>query len=107
MPEYLVKFNVEAKVPMPEQGMASFFKEYIEPSFKMFAKLKKEGVILGGGMPPGSKQMWLLLKANDCDQLDSMLLKVPMWPVAQVMVTPLADMEQRYQTVAPRFSTDT
>ncbi|NNF16187.1 MAG: hypothetical protein HKN70_05535 [Gammaproteobacteria bacterium] len=69
----------------------------ILPTFAMLRDLQAKKKIITGGLPVGSRTLYLLVEASSLDEVDRMLRDLPAWGVFSWKVTPL-------QTLAARES---
>ena len=67
----------------------------ILPTFKLLAKLQAEKKIVAGGLPAGSRKLYLMVEADSHDEVDRMLRDLPAWGVFSWKVTPLQSLQGR------------
>ena len=67
----------------------------ILPTFKLLAKLQAEKKIVAGGLPAGSRKLYLMVEAASHDEVDRMLRSLPAWGVFSWKVTPLQSLQGR------------
>ena len=69
----------------------------ILPTFDALADLKAKKKIITGGLPAGSRTLYLIVDAGSHDEVDRMLRDLPAWGVFSWKVTPLQSIEGRAQ----------
>ena len=67
----------------------------ILPTFDALIKLKADKKIVAGGLPVGSRKLYLIVEAESHDEVDKMLRDIPAWGVFSWKVTPLQSLEGR------------
>ena len=78
----------------PEE-VAEVLEKGILPTFDRLKQLKAEKKILTGGLPAGSRTLYLIVEADSHDEIDRMLRAMPAWGVFSWTVTPLQSLEGR------------
>jgi len=78
----------------PEEA-AEVLEKGILPTFDMLAELKAKKKIVAGGLPAGSRTLYLFVEADSHDEIDRMLRNLPAWGVFSWKVTPLQTLEGR------------
>ena len=67
----------------------------ILPTFDMLMDLKAKKKIVAGGLPVGSRTLYLIVEAGSHDEIDRMLRDIPAWGLFSWKVTPLQSLEGR------------
>jgi hypothetical protein len=67
----------------------------ILPTFDRLMELKAKKKIVAGGLPAGSRTFYLIIEAENHDEVDRMLRGIPAWGVFSWIVTPLQTLEGR------------
>ena len=78
----------------PEE-VAEVLEKGILPTFDMLMELKEKKKIVAGGLPVGSRTLYLIVEADSNDEVDRMLRDMPAWGVFSWEVTPLQSFEGR------------
>ena len=78
----------------PEE-VAEVLEKGILPTFDRLLELKAKKKIVAGGLPAGSRMLYLLVEADSHDEIDRMLRDLPAWGVFSWQVTPLQSLEGR------------
>lgn len=98
--EYLVEMRLtdSARPGSPEAGIA-LVEQYVAPSLEACTKLYDEHKILAGGPVSGSIALVFIVRAPSTRDLDSVLGSLPLWPLMETTVTPLATFGDRLGAV--------
>ncbi len=86
---------------LPPQQMAKMLEQVITPSIEAIVKLEAEKKILAGGVPVGSRSGVLIVEAASNDELDRLLLSLPLWGLYKFNVTPLESFRDRLAQQGP------
>jgi len=78
----------------PEE-VAEVLEKGILPTFDMLMELKAKKKIVAGGLPAGSRTLYLIVEAGTHDELARMLRDLPAWGMFSWKVTPLQSLEGR------------
>jgi muconolactone delta-isomerase len=65
--------------------------------------LEAEHKILAGGPTSGSVALSLLVSAESVEELDDIIMGLPVWPRMETTVTPLTNFDVRMQAVRARL----
>ena len=91
--QYLVTMEaLEDKIPTAGQDLVQHVEQVIALGEALVA-LRKEGKILAGGMAVGRKANVFIADVASNDELNQLLLGLPIFHIMEVDVTPLADQE--------------
>lgn len=94
--QYLVTMEYVEPGPLfAPQQLGQMVADTILPSFDLLAELTKQGKILAGGVPVGSRTASFVIEAANHDELDQLLEGVPWWGVMKTTVAPLQAFAQR------------
>ncbi len=100
--QYLVTTEASTDLGLlPPQQMAQMLEQVITPSIEAIVKLEKEKKILAGGIPVGSRSGVLIVEAASNDELDRLLLSLPLWGLYNFNVTPLESFQSRLAQQGP------
>ncbi len=100
--QYLVTTEASTDLGLlPPQQMAQLLEQVITPSIEAVIKLEKERKILAGGVPVGSRSGVLIVEAASNDELDRLLLSLPLWGLYKFNVTPLESFQDRLAQQGP------
>jgi muconolactone delta-isomerase len=81
-------------VPTPESGQA-FIKQIIFPTLARAEQLVADKKILAGGPVVGRFALRFIMEADSSEHVDRMITSLPIWPLAEVRVTPLITFSER------------
>ena len=84
--------------PTPETGRL-FIEQIILPTLARAEQLLAEKKILGGGPVVGRIALRFLVEAASAQEVERMLLSLPLWPLAETHVTPLLAVSDRRRHV--------
>lgn len=94
--KYLVIMELSGRVPASSpREMVGWLQGTVIPSEETVMKLQKEGKVLAGGDLSGRKGWALIMEAASNEELSALLSSVPQWPLLEVDVTPLDNIEDR------------
>ncbi len=100
--QYLVTTEASTDLGLlPPQQMAQLLEQVITPSIEAIVKLEKEKKILAGGIPVGSRTGVFIVEAASHDELDQLLLSLPLWGLYNFNVTPLESFQARLAQQGP------
>lgn len=91
---YLVKTTEGPGFGSPDEA-AEVLEKGIIPLFDALAKLEKDKVIVAGGLPAGSRTLYLMIEADSHDAVDRILRDLPGWGVFSWKVMPLQSLSGR------------
>jgi muconolactone delta-isomerase len=99
--QYLVQMKLVAqgRQTTRDEGIA-FIEQVILPSLEMCEKMREEKKILAGGPISGTIGMAMIVDADSALELDEIIARLPIWPRAEVNVTPLTTFEDRAKVIA-------
>ncbi|MDH3646029.1 MAG: muconolactone Delta-isomerase family protein [Gammaproteobacteria bacterium] len=78
----------------PDQAI-EVLEKGILPTFAALAELKAKKKIVAGGLPVGSRTLYLIIEADSNDEVDRILRGLPAWGVFSWKVMPLQSLEGR------------
>lgn len=96
--KYLV-FGSEGPGFASSEEAVHLLEKLVLPSFDVLMKLEEQNKILAGGLPVGDRAFVFIIEAESNEELDRMLLDIPLWGLLEWEVTPL-------QSFAGRASKD-
>lgn len=91
---YLVTTSEGPGFASPDE-VAEVLENGILPTFAMLTRLKADKKIIAGGLPAGSRRLYLMVEAASHDEVDRMLRDLPAWGVFSWKVTALQSIEGR------------
>lgn len=91
---FMVKTTEGPGFASPDE-VAQVLEMGILPTFDMLLELKAKKKIIAGGLPAGSRTIYLLVEAENHDEVDRMLRGLPGWGVFSWKVTALQSLEGR------------
>ena len=77
------------------QEVAEALEKDILPTFGRLMGLKVDNKIVAGGLPAGSRKLYLIVEAGSHDEIDRMLRAILAWGVFSWKVTPLQSLQGR------------
>ncbi len=86
--KYLVTASTAVEFASDEQ-LTRFLEEEVMPTFEYLMKLEREKKIFFAATPVGERTLVFIAEAASNEELDEMLRRIPMWPMADVKVTAL------------------
>jgi muconolactone delta-isomerase len=86
------------QVPTP-QSAGAFIEQIIFPTLAGAQKLVAEKKILSGGAVVGRIALRFIMEADSPEHVDRMITGLPIWPLAEVRVTPLITFDERREHV--------
>ncbi len=92
--QFLVTTSESPGFAGPEE-VAEVLEKGILPTFDMLMELKTKKKIVVGGLPAGSRTLYLIIEAGSHDEIDRMLRDLPAWGVFSWKVVPLQSLEGR------------
>jgi muconolactone delta-isomerase len=92
---YLVTIELIGTPPGSPQEMVNHLEEKIIPTHEALLKLQAEKVILAGGDMSGRRATAFIVNVASNEELSKLLMGFPMWPIENVVVTPLEPFEER------------
>lgn len=91
---FLVKTSEGPGFTSPDE-VVDVLEKGILPTFDALMELKSKKKIIAGGLPAGSRTLYLLVEAASHDEVDRMLRDLPAWGVFSWKVIPLQSLEGR------------
>lgn len=91
---FLVKTSEGPGFASPEEAV-EVLEKGILPTFDMLLDLQKKKKIVAGGLPVGSRTLYLIVEAESHDEVDRMLRAIPGWGVLSWKVIPLQSLAAR------------
>lgn len=89
--------HVKSGTPLtPEAGQA-FIEQIIFPTLARAEELAKGKKILAGGPVLGRVALRFIVEAESLADVDKMITSLPIWPLAEIRVTPLIAFSERRQ----------
>ena len=99
---YLVQLKLASRPANPQEGKV-FIEQMILPTLELCKKLESEKRIVAGGPVSGSVGLSLIVSADSTKELDGVITSLPVWPLMETTVTPLATFDIRAQEVRARL----
>ncbi|HMD15632.1 MAG TPA: muconolactone Delta-isomerase family protein [Terriglobales bacterium] len=102
--KYLVQMKLadSSRPASPQEGI-TFMEQFILPTLELCQKLEAELKILAGGATSGSVALSLIVSAESVQELDDMIMALPVWPRMETTVTALTSFEGRMAAVRARL----
>lgn len=91
---FMVKTTEGPGFASPEE-VAGVLEQGILPLFDQLMELQADKKIVAGGLPLGSRTLYLIVEADSHDEVDRMLRDLPAWGVFSWKVTPLQSIRER------------
>jgi muconolactone delta-isomerase len=85
-------------MPTPESGQ-TFIEQIIFPTLARAEEFVAEGKILSGGAVVGRIALRFIIEADSSEHVDRMMTSLPIWPLADVRITPLITFSERREHV--------
>ena len=100
---YLVDMRLtsSARPRTPQEGVA-FVQQLIFPTLEMCKKLEADGTIVAGGPASAAIQLILIVEAGSALELDTIVERLPIWPLMETKVTPMTTWDGRKQALQAR-----
>jgi muconolactone delta-isomerase len=92
--KYLVSAVGGPSFSSPEEA-AQLLEHFVLPSLEKLAALESEKKILAGGCPVGERALIFIIEASSNEELDQLLMEIPLWVRMEWEVTPLQSFEKR------------
>jgi muconolactone delta-isomerase len=99
---YLVQLRLATRPANPQEGKF-FIEQMVLPTLELCKKLEAEKKIIAGGPVSGSIALSLIVKAESAEELDGLISSLPVWPLMETTVTPLATFDVRAHEVRARL----
>jgi muconolactone delta-isomerase len=99
---YLVQMKLASRPANPQEGKV-FIEQMILPTLELCKKLESEKKIVAGGPVSGSIALSLIVSAKSAEELDGLVTSLPVWPLMETTVTPLAMFDVRALEVRARL----
>jgi muconolactone delta-isomerase len=80
--------------PTPESAQA-FIEQIIFPTLARAEQLAGEKKIVAGGAVAGRIALRFMIEADSSEHIDRLVTSLPIWPLAEVRVTPLISVAER------------
>ncbi|HKD09170.1 MAG TPA: muconolactone Delta-isomerase family protein [Bryobacteraceae bacterium] len=94
--EYLVQMRLSSSArPMSPDDGIKFIKEIVLPTLEQCEKLQKDKKILSGGPMIGAFALALIVTAESAQELDDLIMSLPVWSRMETEVTPLTTFDGR------------
>jgi hypothetical protein len=78
----------------PDDGI-KFIEEIVLPTLQQGEKLQVDKKILAGGPMSGAFALALIVSAESAQELDDLIMSLPVWPRMETVVTPLTTFDGR------------
>jgi muconolactone delta-isomerase len=102
--QYLVQMHLSnSSRPKSQEDGISLIEEFILPTLELCKKLQEEKKILAGGPTSGAIGLVLLVKAESAQELDDLVIGLPIWPRMETQVIPLTTFDARRRSLLPRL----
>jgi hypothetical protein len=94
--QYLVDMKLRAPLgnPSPAEGVR-FIENIIFPTLELCRSLASEGTIVAGGPAIGAIRLVFVAKAQNAKELESVIMGLAIWPMAETAVVPLTTFGDR------------
>lgn len=99
---YLVQLKLASRPDTPQEG-AVFIEQFILPTLELCKRLEAEKKIVAGGPLSGTIALSLIVSAESVQELDDLIMSLPVWPRMETTVTPLTTFDFRMQAVRTRL----
>jgi muconolactone delta-isomerase len=102
--KYLVQMKLAnpSRPATPQEGII-FMEQFILPTLELCKRLEAERKILAGGPASGAVALSLIVSAESSQELDVLIMGLPVWPRMETTVTPLTTFEGRMVSVRARL----
>jgi muconolactone delta-isomerase len=102
--QYLVQLRLRSSAsPMSASDGVGFIEELILPTLEQCKKLQQDKKILAGGPQSGSVALVLILTAESAQELDGLIMSLPVWPRMETEVIPLTTFDDRRSAVLSKL----
>ncbi|MEJ2688771.1 MAG: muconolactone Delta-isomerase family protein [Deltaproteobacteria bacterium] len=102
--QYLVQLRLSSSArPRSQVDGINLIEKFIFPTLKQCKKLQEEKKILAGGTISGAISLALIMNAESAQELDKLILSLPIWPLMETQVTPLSTFDARMHSLLPRI----
>ncbi len=102
MQYFVVMETMEEKIPTVPQELAKHGERVIA-SQEVMIELRKAGKVLAGGVPVGRKAIVAIVEAESNDELNELLMHIPVYAISDVEVVPLASHGSVLRTIREKF----
>ena len=99
---YLVQLKLASR-PANQQEGRIFIEQMILPTLELCKKLESGKKIVAGGPVSGAIGLSVIISAQSTEELDGLITSLPIWPLMEATVTPLATFDIRAQEVRARL----
>jgi muconolactone delta-isomerase len=97
---YLVEMDhMKSATPLTKEMRRDFIKEIILPTLALVESYQREGKIIAGGTVTGKIGLRLIMQVEAPQQLERLLMSIPLWLLAEVRVTPISSFAERRENV--------
>lgn len=93
--KYLVTMEMIGTIPTSPQEFVQFLEQRVIPDHEALTKLVAEKKILAGGAANGARTTIFIVDVASSEELDGLLLSLPLYTSEKVDVTPLVSFEHR------------
>ena len=101
---YLIQMNLAAHSrPNTPHEEGAFIEGYVFPSLELCKKLEGEKKILAGGPISATIGIALIVNVDSAQELDELVESLPVWPLMETAVTPLATFDGRIAALRPKL----
>lgn len=102
--KYLVQMRLaNASRPATPQEGITFMEQFIIPTLVLCKKLEAEHRIVAGGATSGSVALSLIVSAESIQELDDLIMGLPVWPRMETTATALTSFDGRIAAVRARL----
>ena len=99
---YLVQLKLASRPETPQEGIV-FIEQFILPTLDLCKRLESEKKIVAGGPLSGAIALSLIVSVESVQELDDLIISLPVWPRMETTVTPLSTFDVRIQAVRSRL----
>jgi hypothetical protein len=102
--KYLVEMKLanSSRPASPQEGI-TFMEQFILPTLELCQKLEAERKILAGGATSGPVALSVIENPESVQELDDIVMDLPVWPRMETTVTALSSFEGRMAAVRARL----
>lgn len=102
--QYLVQMTLsDSGHPVAPQDGIAFIEQFILPTLELCKKLEAEKKILAGGPRSGAVALALIVTAESVQELDDLIMGIPVWPRMETTVSPLTSFDGRMLAVRAKL----
>jgi muconolactone D-isomerase len=92
---FLLWCEMKGVVPQPEEQ----FREIGKKNVETLMSYKKQGKVLAGGAIAGRKGSYAIFDIDSIEELQGMVVRLPMYPFMDVELIPLISWEQTLESI--------